>query len=138
MVTKPEITDSLARTLVLNELFDLSLYKALRDITSGDLRRMLDELIPIEIQHCTFWKKFRTDIDALGRRPRLKLRLLTLLCRLFGEPAVHLVLEAIEIYGVRKYLTLCGVRGVKEVDRYLLVPSRRSEWEIPPVKTAIP
>lgn len=48
MVTKPEIAESLARTLVLDELFDLSLYKALRDTTSGDLQRMLDELIPIE------------------------------------------------------------------------------------------
>lgn len=107
MVTKPEIAESLARTLVLDELFDLSLYKALRDMTSGDLQHMLDELIPIETQHFTFWKKFfQSDIDALDRRRRLKLRVLTLLCRLFGDRAVHLVLEAIEIYGVRKYLTV--------------------------------
>ena len=31
---------------------------------------------------------------------------MVLVCRLFGSIAVHLTLEAIEVYGVRKYLTL--------------------------------
>ncbi len=107
MATSREHADTLARTLVLDELFDLSLYTALRETTSGNLRRMLGELIPIEARHAAFWKKFfRSDIERLDWRRRLKLRALTLVCRLFGDRAVHLVLEAIEIYGVRKYLRL--------------------------------
>jgi len=71
------------------------------------LRRILDELIPIETRHAAFWQEFfGTDIRRLDPWRRLKLRLLTGVCRLFGAPAIHLVLEAIEIYGVRKYLTL--------------------------------
>lgn len=101
------ISARLGRRLVLDEVFDLSLYRVLRELTGGDLRRMLDELIPIETKHVAFWQEFfGTDLQKLDVWRRLKLRLLTLACRLFGDPAIHLVLEAIEIYGVRKYLTL--------------------------------
>lgn len=48
--------DRLARTLVRDELFDLSLYRRLRERTAGDLQRVLDELIPIETRHFAFWK----------------------------------------------------------------------------------
>lgn len=97
----------LAETLVLDELFDLSLYRRLHGMTSGKLHHMLGELIPIETRHVAFWQRhFGTDLGALDWRRRLKLGLITLACRLFGEAAIHLVLEAIEIYGVRKYLTL--------------------------------
>jgi VIT1/CCC1 family predicted Fe2+/Mn2+ transporter len=54
----------------------------------------------------------------------VKLRVLFLLCRVLGRPAIHLTLEAIEVYGVRKYLTLweayrggplgAAVRGILE------------------------
>ncbi|MGH7314381.1 MAG: VIT1/CCC1 transporter family protein [Candidatus Rokuibacteriota bacterium] len=97
----------LARTLVLDELFDLALYRELRPIAGEPLRSVLDQLIPIETRHAAFWQDFfGTDIRRLDLWRALKLRLLTLSCRLFGDPAIHLVLEAIEIYGVRKYLTL--------------------------------
>jgi VIT1/CCC1 family predicted Fe2+/Mn2+ transporter len=98
---------SLAQALILDELFDLSLYRALRGISDGRAREVLDTLIEVEIGHLAFWQKFfdlRLDRLDLGRR--LKLRFLILVCRLFGTPAVHLVLEAIEVHGVRKYLTL--------------------------------
>jgi len=39
---------------------------------------------------------------ALGVRRRTLLALLVGVCRVFGAPAIHLVLEAIEVYGVRK------------------------------------
>lgn len=97
----------LGRILILDELFDLSLYRALRETTRGDLQRMLEELIPIETRHFAFWQQFfGIEVPALDWGRRLKLWLLVALCRLFGEPAVHLVLEAIEIHGVRKYLTV--------------------------------
>lgn len=97
----------LGRRLVLDELFDLALYRALRRITTGDLRRMLDELIPIEQRHAAFWQElFGVEVSGLDAWRRLKLALLVGLCRLLGDRAVHVVLEAIEIYGVRKYLGL--------------------------------
>jgi VIT1/CCC1 family predicted Fe2+/Mn2+ transporter len=97
----------LGERLVRDELFDLSLYTALRDGAPPDLQPTLDELVRVETRHVAFWQDFfgsRTTTLDLGRR--LKLALLTGLCRLFGRPAIHLVLEAIEVYGVRKYLSL--------------------------------
>jgi rubrerythrin len=99
--------DRLARRLILDELFDLSLYKALRDLTEGDVQKVLDELIRVETTHYAFWQDFfNLTLTTLDLPRRLKLRALILACRLFGTTAVHLVLEAIEVYGVRKYLTL--------------------------------
>ncbi len=97
----------LARDLILDELFDLSLYKALREVTQPDIHATLDELIKIETAHLAFWQKFfdltLSDLD-LGRR--IKLSVIMLACRIFGSTAVHLVLEAIEVHGVRKYLAI--------------------------------
>ena len=39
---------SLAKRLVLDELFDVSLYRSLREITSGEHQSILDRLIPLE------------------------------------------------------------------------------------------
>jgi VIT1/CCC1 family predicted Fe2+/Mn2+ transporter len=101
------IDGRLGEALVLDELFDLSLYTALRRVTRGDLGRTLDELIAIETRHFEFWQDFfgirRARLDA-GRR--VKLAALTILCRVFGGLGVQFVLEAIEVYGVRKYLAL--------------------------------
>jgi VIT1/CCC1 family predicted Fe2+/Mn2+ transporter len=107
-----EVDARLARQLVLDELFDLSLYRSLRDIASADLRAVLDQFIPVETRHLTFWQGFfglqLTTLD-LGRR--VKLAVILGLCRILGAPAIQLVLEAIEVYGVRKYLTLWNVYG---------------------------
>lgn len=46
----------LARGLVLDELFDLSLYQALHARATGELRRTLGELIAVETKHCAFWQ----------------------------------------------------------------------------------
>ncbi|MCC6139454.1 MAG: VIT1/CCC1 transporter family protein [Nitrospira sp.] len=97
----------LARDLILDELFDLSLYKTLREVTQPDIHATLDELIKIETAHLAFWQKFfdlkLSDLD-LGRR--IKLSVIMLACRFFGSTAVHLVLESIEVHGVRKYLAI--------------------------------
>lgn len=106
----------LARTLVLDEVFDLALYRELRTIAGEPLRSVLDQLIPIETRHAAFWQDFfGIDIRRLDLWRALKLRLLTLICQLFGDPAIHLVLEAIEIYGVRKYLFLGFNDGLVEI-----------------------
>ena len=54
---KPSGADAkLARRLVLDELFDLSLYQSLRDVATGELRTILEQLIPIESRHLKFWQ----------------------------------------------------------------------------------
>jgi VIT1/CCC1 family predicted Fe2+/Mn2+ transporter len=99
----PRLPDRLIR----DELFDLSLYQALRPNTTGELARVLDELIRVETRHLAFWQEFfGRRVDRLDAGRRLKLALLVALCRLFGRPAVHLALQAIEVYGVRKYLAV--------------------------------
>ena len=99
-------TDSLARQLILDEIFDLALYEALREIARGKLSGVLDELIAVETRHVAFWREFfgREDLAALDLGRRLKLFALIAVCRLFGSGAIHVVLEAIEVHGVRKYL----------------------------------
>ncbi len=97
----------LARTLVLDELFDLSLYKALRGVTQPDVHPTLDELIKVETSHLAFWQKFfNLNHETLDLGRQIKLAVMMLVCRLFGSTAVHLVLEAIEVHGVRKYLAI--------------------------------
>ena len=44
----------LAKQLVLDELFDLSLYQSLRNVAGGELQAILDQLIPIESRHFEF------------------------------------------------------------------------------------
>jgi predicted membrane protein (TIGR00267 family) len=97
----------LARMLILDELFDLTLYQAMRNFISPASQKVLDELIVVETRHLAFWQKFfDIRLTSLDWPRRLKLRLLLLICRLFREPAVQLVLEAIEVHGVRKYLSV--------------------------------
>ena len=88
----------LAQQLVLDELFDLSLYKALRSVTQPDVHHTLDELIKVETSHLAFWQKFfNLNLDELNLGRRIKLSFMMLICRIFGSTAVHLVLEAIEV-----------------------------------------
>src|SRR5439155_13379557 len=59
VMNEPKTTDpKLARQLVLDELFDLSLYQSLRNVAGGELRAILDQLIPIEQRHFAFWQDF--------------------------------------------------------------------------------
>jgi vacuolar iron transporter family protein len=102
----------LASRLVLDELFDLSLYQRLRELAPDRLRAILDRLIPIEARHFAFWQDFfGLRVERLDLVRRLKLQLIVLTCRAFGPSAMHLVLEAIEVYGVRKYLRIWSIYG---------------------------
>ena len=95
----------LARTLILDELFDLLLYRKLHSISNPELQNVLSELINVEVGHFAFWQHFfQLKLDRLGPARRLKFWFIVLMCRIFGAPAIDLVLEAIEVYGVRKYL----------------------------------
>lgn len=106
MPEQPNASSPLARTLVLDELFDLSLYQALRPHAGAETGKLLDMLVPIESKHLALWKEFfgvheRVSLD-LGRRA--KLAALALFCRVFGEPGIGITLEAIELRGIKKYL----------------------------------
>ena len=99
--------EKLGRKLVLDELFDLTLYKKLHSITSGDLRNLLGELIVIETKHYEFWQSFfATKIPKLNILRVIKLYLVFVFCWIFRTAAIHLVLEAIEINGAQKYLSI--------------------------------
>ena len=107
MATAHQHDRKLARALVLDELFDLLLYKALRAVTQPDVHDTLDELIKVETGHLAFWQKFfDLKLNELNFGRKIKLSFMMLVCRIFGSTAVHLVLEAIEVHGVRKYLAL--------------------------------
>lgn len=107
-IKTPACEDPLGAELVLDELFDLTLYQALHRDAKGELREILGALIPIETRHFGFWQKFfgLPGLDRLDFGRRAKLVVLVGACRLFGPACVHLVLEAIEVYGVRKYLAV--------------------------------
>jgi VIT1/CCC1 family predicted Fe2+/Mn2+ transporter len=98
----------LGRQLVLDEIFDLTLYRSLRNVAAGRLRAMLDELIVVETRHVDFWQSFfdLKHVTTLDPLRRVRLGALVLACRIFGATAIHVVLEAIEVHGVRKYLTV--------------------------------
>ena len=106
MATTSQIDARLGRQLVLDEIFDLSLYRALREVATGDLGRVLDELIVVEARHVAFWQEFfgLRNVTALDFGRRMKLTFLIAACRVLGASAVHVVLEAIEVHGIRKYL----------------------------------
>jgi VIT1/CCC1 family predicted Fe2+/Mn2+ transporter len=113
MIPSSAMTDSdprstaLGRQLVLDELFDLSLYRSLREFAGPNLQSILDELIEVETRHYAFWQTFfDIRVPALDPLRRVKLSAIRAVCGLLGERAIHLVLEAIEVYGVRKYLSL--------------------------------
>lgn len=98
---------SIAEDLILDELFDLTLYRKFEAFARGDTRRMLEELVIVEEKHLQFWKNyFHRSLDDLDFGRKVKMTILVSVGRLFGETGIHLVLEAIEIHGIRKYLDL--------------------------------
>jgi VIT1/CCC1 family predicted Fe2+/Mn2+ transporter len=119
-------SDPLARQLVLDEIFDLSLYRGLRGVAKGRLRDVLEQLIQTETRHVAFWQDFfgLKELTKLDLLRRLRLVLITTVCRILGNAAIHVVLEAIEVHGVRKYLRVwsrykdgplgAAVRGILE------------------------
>jgi hypothetical protein len=95
-MSDPTTDTRLGRQLVLDELFDLSLYRALHRIAPAPQRAILDQLIPIETRHHAFWQEFfKLELPRLDWGRRLKLWLMVGVARLFGAPAIHLILEAI-------------------------------------------
>lgn len=99
--------EALARELILDELFDLTLYRRLYGMATGDTQKLLRSLVTFEERHLLFWQDFfGMRLARLGFARQIKLMAAIFLCQIFKTPAIHLVLEAIEIYGIRKYLNV--------------------------------
>lgn len=96
---------SLFRALAQDELFDLTLYRALRRFADADTSALLDALIAVEFAHLAFWQeRAGAPESTLSFTQRIKLNFLVAFCRLFRTGAIRLILQSIEIYGITKYL----------------------------------
>src|SRR3989338_2357228 len=101
--------DTRALQLVLHEQFDLQLYKRfLRRAKSEDLKAILSTMIAEEERHIAIWKKYipHVKIPAQGITARVKTAILTACVYIFGDTGIRLIVEAIEVHGIREYLLL--------------------------------
>ena len=108
-------SSSLAQLLIQDELFDLTLYQKLYSMLHCEKPRegaehvceILTDLIPVEKKHLAFWQDFfERKSERLDTGKKFKLVFIIALSRVFGKNFIGLVLEAIEIYGIKKYLLL--------------------------------
>lgn len=105
--TSNNYDSKLARAFILDELFDLTLYTKLRAFSNENTRNLLEQLIEIEKEHFCFWLDFfNMQISKLNFSRKIKMYAVVLFCRIFREAGIHLVLEAVEVYGIRKYLVV--------------------------------
>ncbi|MDE0213044.1 MAG: VIT1/CCC1 transporter family protein [Deltaproteobacteria bacterium] len=105
-MTEPR-NDPLVLKVARDEAFDMALYVRLREMETGEVHNVLSRLVTVERGHVAFWADFAgLDDSSLDRVQRLRLSLLVLLRRCFGVAMTFLILEAIEIYGVKKYWAL--------------------------------
>ena len=102
-MTQPQ-EHALIRKAARDEAFDLALYVRLRDIETGEIRNVLSRLVNVERGHVAFWADMASLEDvSLDRVQRFWLWVFVLLRRLLGVGMTFLILEAIEIYGIKKY-----------------------------------
>ena len=105
--TRREKEREIGINLILDELFDLTLYRGMRVHAKDDFIPLLDDLIETERRHLLFWEGcFGVTGLTLDFSRRLKLHVLLLVARIFGRHGAHLIIEAIEVFGIRKYLSL--------------------------------
>ncbi len=105
-MTEP-LDHSLIRKAARDEAFDLALYVKLRDLETGEVHNVLSKLVNVERGHVTFWADLAgLEEVSLNRFQRFRLGVFILMRRLFGVGMTFLILEAIEIYGIKKYWTL--------------------------------
>lgn len=128
------VGEKLAKKLVFDELFDLTFYEKLLKFANADEKRILDKLIPVESGHFAFWKGFfGIEADELDFLRKIKLHVFVLICRISGRPGIHLMLEALEINGIKKYLDIWKQYRGKEmgsVVRKILEDEFKHEDEI--------
>lgn len=102
--------------LILHEHFDLKLYRSfLRLAKHEDLKKILTIMISEEERHGEIWKSFiKGHVPKFGIFLRTKYRILTLCAHLFGDVAIRIIVESIEVRGIYIYLILASnVRGTE-------------------------
>lgn len=106
----PGITKKLAQGLILDELFALLLYRRWNKNASPELKQVLSELTTIEEKHYIFWQKFLNQSEgSLNPGRRIKLAIFSFVTKIWGEGAIHLLLEATEVNSVRKHLQIWNI-----------------------------
>lgn len=99
------INAALKQELLNGELADLSLYKSLKEKSSGSLRSTLEVFVETETRHADYWRGLfgltGTQPDFWGRARNAFVKMAV---SLFGERAAFLLLEAVETHGIKKYL----------------------------------
>ncbi len=95
------------RQLLLDELADLELYQALRRRAKYRLADVLDGFIETEKRHAAFWRQKSgfSDVSA-SWQGKMRNAVLRFAVALFGEAIAYIVLEAVEVHGVKKYISL--------------------------------
>jgi VIT1/CCC1 family predicted Fe2+/Mn2+ transporter len=99
---------AVAARLARNELFDGLLYRRLAQVEKEpDVRQMLLNLSEFEDRHIRFWQRLAgLEHVRLTLGLQVKMAFLLFLRRLLGSKLTFLILEAIEHYGITKYLKL--------------------------------
>jgi predicted membrane protein (TIGR00267 family) len=101
------ISSSLQRRLLLDELADLRLYEALRVHATAELATVLDVFIVTEKRHAAFWRnQFHLEENEPDWRGHLRNTVLKTIIALLGTRTAFLILEAVEVHGIKKYLSL--------------------------------
>lgn len=101
------ISSSLQQRLLQGELADLHLYQALRVKATGDLANTLDKFIFTEKQHVAFWRDlFHLTATTPNWQGRFRNLILKSIITVSGDRIAFLLLEAVEVHGIRDYLSL--------------------------------
>src|SRR3989344_209348 len=117
---RPENNKNLGKALVLDELFDLTLYKRLLDIAGPEEKEILNKLVPIETRHLGLWQNFfKIPKARLDPGRKIKLWVLVLIAKVFGRTGIHMILQAIEVHGIKKYLTVWNLYKEDEIGQHV-------------------
>ena len=112
--------EAIGRNLILDAVLNLTLYGRMRHYAHADFSAPLNELIVIEHRHLLFWEGcFGVTVTRLNMRRRIKLGTLTVASRLFGVHGMNLILEAIEVFGIRKHLSLWNEYKNEELGKHI-------------------
>src|SRR3989338_2464862 len=101
--------DTRALQLVQHEQFDLHLYQRfVRRVKSDELKAILTTMIAEEERHIAIWKRYvpHTHIPHRGVFARFKMAVLLFCGYIFGDTGIRIIIEAIEVHGIREYLLL--------------------------------
>lgn len=102
------VEDKRVVQFILDEQAGLRLYRRfLRYAKDADLKRILTEMIGEEERHIAIWQAhLRGRMPRWGGMLHMRHALLSLCGRLGGDRAIRVIIESIEVHGIRSYLLL--------------------------------